>query len=332
MAHNSSGDTTRPEDVERVKGLLDRFAEKLEEPDLREQVRSLIPVVRGVRKLGSGLISEDVASSAQERILTYFRRYPLTLIDGDELLVVSGIGEWARRVRELRVEFGWWICSGVTFKQMAADDPDAASEITDALGVQVNAIKPTQYVLASEEQDRDAAHRWNVLNTIRKKKNVGVKAKILEYLRANAGHAVSGEELRYIANNRKEWSRRARELRTEDGWPVVTKMQGRPDLPVGSYLLEEDKQAEEHDRDIPDSVRIEVLERDHFACTHCGWTRAQLQQGDPRKFLELHHLVHHVEKGENLPENLKTLCNVHHDEVHAGRLVWQSDRWTKPNE
>ena len=330
MPRRSSGQTTRPEDVERVKELLDGFSAKLGDPDLREQVRSLIPVVHGVRDLGSGLISEDVASSAQDRILNYFRRYPLSLIEGDELLVVSGIGEWARRVRELRVELGWWIYSGVTFKQMGKDDAEATAEIQQALGVDPKTLKPDQYVLVREEQDRDAAHRWNVLNTIRKKKG-GVKEKILEYLRVNVGHPVSGEELRYIANNKKEWSRRARELRTEDGWPVVTKMQGRPDLSVGSYLLEEDKQAPEHDRDIPDSVRIEVLERDHFACTHCGWTRDKLQQGDPRKFLELHHIIHHADKGENLPDNLRTICNVHHDDVHADRLVWKDGGWTRTN-
>ena len=36
----------------------------------------------------------------------------------------------------------------------------------------------------------------------------------------------------------------------------------RLDLPVGTYLLDEDKQAPEHDRRIPDDVRIEVLTRD----------------------------------------------------------------------
>lgn len=326
MARRSGGKTTRREDVERIKDLLDGFSAKLAEPDLRDQVRSLIPVFHGVRDLGSGLISPDIANSARDRILTYFRRYPMTLIEGDELLVVSGIGEWARRVRELRVEFGWWICSGVTFKQMAADDPETAAEIARELGVQAAAIKPDQYVLASEEQDRDAAHRWNVLNTIRNRKGA-VKDKILEYLRANVGHPVSGEELRYIAKNRKEWARRARELRTEDGWPVVTKMQGRPDLPVGSYLLEEDKQAPEHDRRIPDDVRIAVLERDGFACTQCGWTRDALRPDDPRKLLELHHVIRHVDKGENSPENLVTLCNVHHDQIHAGRLFWGDGRW-----
>lgn len=327
MARRSGGKTTRKEDVERIKDLLDGFSTKLDEPDLREQVRSLIPVFHGVRDLGSGLISPDVANSARDRILTYFQRFPLTLIEGDELLVISGIGEWARRVRELRVQSGWWICSGVTFKQMADNDPQTAAELTSSLGLDARSIRPDQYMLASEEQDRDAAHRWHILNTIRNKR-LSVKDKLLEYLRANVGQPVSIEELRYLAKDRNEWPRRVRELRTEDGWPVVTKMQGRPDLPVGSYVLEEDKQAPEHDRKIPDDVRVTVLERDKFACTYCGWTRAQLRPDDPRKLLELHHVIRHVDKGENSPENLVTLCNVHHDQVHAGRLQWADGSWS----
>ncbi len=39
--------------------------------------------------------------------------------------------------------------------------------------------------------------------------------------------------------------------------------------------------------------------------------------GDPRKILELHHKKMHVEKGKNTADNLITLCNVHHDEIHA---------------
>ena len=105
-------------------------------------------------------------------------------------------------------------------------------------------------------------------------------------------------------------------MRTEDEWPVFTRMQGRSDLDVGEYLLEEDRQAEEHDRKIPDEVRVKVLERDSFCCTTCGWRREDLSRDDPRKFLELHHLTNHAKGGENSFENLVTLCNVHHDQVH----------------
>ncbi len=317
-----SGLTSPPDrssEIARLKSLLDAFADRLASSDLRDQVRSLVPVFRELRQLGCSLLPGDSAS-ARGRIIAYLQRYPMTLIHGDELLVISGIGEWARRVRELRVQFGWWIYTGVTLREIAEENPGAADEIADRLNVSIDQIRPDHYVLVRQDQDRDAAHRWNVLNGLRKQ-SMSVKAKLLAYLRANVGKPVTIEELRYLAGDKSEWARRVRELRTEDGWPIFTRMQGRPDLPVGSYVLDEDKQAPEHDRHIPDDVRITVLERDRFACRHCGWTREQLRVEDPRKFLELHHLEHHGHGGANTVENLVTLCNVHHDQVHAGRLA-----------
>jgi len=245
----------------------------------------------------------------------------MQIIDGDELMVVSGIGEWARRVRELRVQFGWWIYSGVTFADIA-EDAAKVGDNEELASVKQMHIRPDQYVLMRPEEDRDAAYRWNVLNEVRRKK-ASVTDKILEYLRKNVGKQITGEELKYLAKDKKEWARRVRELRTEAGWPIVTRNSGRADLAVGVYVLEEDRQAEEHDRHIPDPVRVAVLQRDNFSCVQCGWNRSMFSHDDPRKFLELHHKTHHKDKGENTVENLETLCNVHHDEMHRHMKTMQ---------
>lgn len=310
---------SRPADVpetlrRRLIDLLEHFEDQLRQGDLRERVRALVPAFQALRDLGSSLIPRESAANARDRILAYLRQYPRQVIDGDELMVVSGIGEWARRVRELRVQFGWWIYSGVTIAE-EADDAASEAELRRVLGVDPKRIKPDQYVLMRTEEDREAAHRWNVLNEIRRQRT-GVKSKILAYLRKNVGKPVSGEELRYLSGNRREWTRRARELRTEEGWPVVTKSSGRPELAVGEYLLEEDRQVAEHDRHIPDPVRVRVLERDGYQCTSCHWDRSKLMPGDPRKMLELHHMKAHVAGGQNVEDNLLTLCNVCHDDVH----------------
>ena len=293
--------------------LLTNFSEEAKKDDLRAKVIALVPAFHTLRDLGSSLLPKDVAPTARDRILAYFRQYPLTVIDGDELMVVSGINEWARRVRELRVQFGWWIYSGVTFKEMAQEADDAASFST--MGVDPAKIKPDQYVLMSTQQDRDAALRWNILNEIRRKK-IAVKEKLIEYFKKNIGKQVTGEELRYLAKDAKEWARRVRELRTEDGWPIATKNSGRTDLSVGVYVLEENRQAYEHDRRIPDAIRVAVLTRDDFACVNCHWNRTMLSPDDPRKMLELHHKKPHKDGGENTLENLETLCNVCHDDKH----------------
>lgn len=295
--------------------LLTNFADELKKTDLRDKVVALIPAFHKLRDLGSSLIPKNEAANARERIIAYLQRYPQTVIDGDELMVVSGIGEWARRVRELRVQSGWWIYSGVTFADVAEDQEADAENLKALLGVDPKKIRPDQYVLMRTEQDREAAHRWNVLNEVRRTK-ASVKDKIIEYFRKNVGAQITGEELKYLAKDKKEWARRVRELRTEEGWPIVTKNSGREDLAVGVYVLEEDRQALPHDRHIPDAVRVAVLQRDGFKCVECGWNRSMLSRDDPRKMLELHHKQHHKDKGENTVENLVTLCNVHHDEIH----------------
>jgi hypothetical protein len=320
-------------DVAEIKTLLDHFLTTLPTGELREKVRSLIPAFHKLRDLGSSLVPLD-RDSARDRIEYYLRKYPQILIDGDELLVVSGIGEWARRVRELRVQFGWWIYSGVTIKAFAEAESEefekrpALDDLRAMLGFDPVTVRPDQYILVSSEQDREAALRWNVLNGIRRQAG-NVQDKILKYLQANVGKIVTGEELRYLAKDKTEWARRTRELRTEEGWPVYTKMQGRPDIPMGAYLLEEDKQAPPHDRKIKDDVRLEVLQRDEFKCTYCGWDISKVVPGDPRKFPEVHHIEQHAEGGSNTVENLLTLCNVHHDAVHRGELKWTGNGWVK---
>jgi len=297
-----------PEAVRReLEGLIRNFEAELQSGELRTKVLALVPIFHGLRALGKALIPAEFAAGARDRILYYFQRYPQTIINGDELLVISGMQEYARRVRELRVQFGWTIASGVTIKEMRQDEDE---EVPDDL----KAMRPSEYVLLNAQQDRDAALRWNVANTIRKQGG-SVRDKILSFLRANACRGVTGEELRYVAGDKTEWARRVRELRTELGWPVATKSTGRPDLGVGIYVLQADRQSPEHDRHIPDDVRREVLRRDGYRCHECGWSHDEWNPSDPRH-LELHHVKHHVKGGENVKENLKTVCTVCHDTLH----------------
>ncbi|WP_370556249.1 HNH endonuclease [Edwardsiella tarda] len=292
--------------------LITDFAHKLTDDTLREQVLALIPANHLLRDLGSSLLNEENCNSARDRILAYLLKYPGVIIHGDELMVVAGISEYARRIRELRVQFGWSVLSGNTIREMIEQQEIM---LEDLHACSLSTLKTDVYALMNTEQDREAALRWNEANILRRSK-ISTKEKILSYLRKNVGRPVTGEELRYLANDSKEWARRTRELRTEDGWPIATKNSGRAELRVGTYLLEEDRQAEAHDRKIPDPVRVAVLERDHHTCRNCHWSHARKTANDPRTFLELHHIEHHADGGENTVDNLITLCNVCHDEVH----------------
>ena len=274
-----------------------RDFEKLGAVDVRTRVLALLPAYDSLQSLGKSLIPEGLQVSARQRLLKYFQLYPKVVIHEKELAVVAGISEWARRIRELRVQFGWKIITGITVRQIAAENELSWEfELPGTLG-------PNDYCLIDIHQDRDAAHRWNVANDIRKDP-AGAKEKILMYLRKNIGKIVTGEELSYVAQS-SEWARRTRELRTEDGWPISTKMSGNPSLAVGEYILEDDRQAPPHDRNIKESTRREALKRDGYRCCNCGWPQGSRSKFDQR-FLELHHIEHHADGGSNELENLIT--------------------------
>jgi hypothetical protein len=292
--------------LDEIRDILKDF-EKLDGSDIRQRVCALVPAYDTLRNLGKTLLPKGLNLSARERLLAYFQLYPQTVIHEKELAIVAGISEWARRVRELRVQYGWKIITGMTVRQLA-DEGEISSEI-DELG----SLSPNDYCLIDINQDRDAAHRWNVANEIRKGPG-GSREKILKYLRSNVSKVVTGEELSYVAKS-SEWARRTRELRTEDGWPISTKMSGNPSLAMGEYILEEDRQAPTHDRHINEATRRESLRRDGYECQKCGWSHDEWNKSDPR-FLELHHVEHHADGGSNEMENLITYCNVCHDEIH----------------
>jgi hypothetical protein len=119
--------------------LFENFRKELRSPNLRSKVKALVPAYHKLRDLGSSLIDEADAVSGRERMLFYLKKYPKTIIEGDELMVVAGIGDWPRRVRELRVQFGWPILTGITIKGMI-DEGDF-----DPKGIKLTDLKVDNY-------------------------------------------------------------------------------------------------------------------------------------------------------------------------------------------
>ena len=289
--------------------LLSDFENNLRKEDLRQRVRKLIPVFNTLRDLGSSMMPDG--DSGRERILLYLLKYPHVVIEGQELMVVAGIDDWARRVRELRREHGWKILSGQTAKDIAEElrEEGEAGIVENLSGMAVD-----DYILQSVHQDREAAHRWRSANRIRRL-NLGTREKILLFFRENVGNEVSGEELRYVAKDKSEWARRVRELRTEEGWPILTKTTGMPELAIGIYVLASDRQSPKDDRAVKDHLRREVFVRDDYTCRDCGWNPNRWNRSDPRN-LEAHHSLAHSKGGATVKENLITLCNICHDLKH----------------
>jgi hypothetical protein len=281
---------------------LIKFQKAPKRADLRKKVLFLVSVKHAVDDLGVTVAVQHGydEKAAIERIRKYLCEYVGKVIEGDELAVVSGISEYARRVRQLRVEQGYRILTG------------ASNDETSGLD-----LRPDQYLLTAVKPDADAARRWHVANRIRREDS-GSQEKLLKYFLENVGKVLTTEELAYVADAR-EFGRRIRELRTEEGYPIATIFTGRPDLAMGEYVMLSDQRiAEPHDRHIQFEVQKHVYSRDNNTCRLCNWSMADWSENDPR-ILELHHLKQHAKKGENTSENLIVICNKCHDDVHAER-------------
>lgn len=289
--------------INQIDAQLEAFGRDRRGLDLRQKVLALAEVYENVKDLGVNAVYEHGldATAAIERTRLYFIEYPALVIDGIEIAVVSGISDYPRRIRQLRVESGYQIASG------ASPDPESG----------IN-LKPDQYMLVDPQPDADAARRWHVANRIRRG-GAGSKKRVLQYMMENVGKVLTTEELAYVARDAKEYARRTRELRTEHGYAIATKFTGRPDLKVGQYVLQsKDRIAEPHDRHIPQEVEQAVYARDSNTCRVCGWNIERWSSQDPR-ILELHHLEHHKHGGKNIARNLVVICSKCHDEVHAGK-------------
>lgn len=286
-----------------IDGLLRRFGSEAGGQSLRNKVLLLVEMDGRFRELGVTVAAQHYpdARSARERIRLYLIENAGAVIEGRELAVVSGISEYARRVRELRVEQGYRILTG------ASNDPNS--------GV---SLRPEEYLLVTTEADADAARRWIIANRIRKG-GQGSKTRLLLYFQEMVSRIVTTEELAYIAKSTTEFPRRVRELRTEEGYPIATRFTGRPDLRMGEYvLLSLERRTAHHDRHIPAETEREVYERDGNSCRICGWNTEHWSATDPR-ILELHHFERHAAGGANVSANLLVLCSRCHDEVHADR-------------
>jgi hypothetical protein len=229
---------------------------------------------------------------AKQKILTYLLNHCGRVIHGEELAAVSGIQEWARRVRELRVEDGY--------------------EIVE--------LGSSTYRLERADPDLSKARQWQLANEIRKSPG-SARQRIGRFLQANVGQVVSREQVDYVSGI-AEGSRRIRELRDEHGWPIASHID-EEQLYSGEYRLlsaEPEDRRDPLQRLYPEALRQRIFERDNYTCRACQRNRAKaLAAGDTRFYLEVHHQVAVADELASLPknernnaENLITLCHADH--------------------
>ena len=138
----------------------------------------------------------------------------------------------------------------------------------------------------------------------------GARGKLRAHFLANIGRVMDSDELRAIADNQSEWARRVRELRTEEGYLILTH-NDRSELKPGQYLLETPKPQPAFERAISKETRAYVLDRNGFTCQMCGAVAGESHPYDTTRKTRLH-LGHIIDKsmGGTDDPNLRAICSV----------------------
>lgn len=141
----------------------------------------------------------------------------------------------------------------------------------------------------------------------------GSKERIRQFLLTNVGRVITSTEIRDAAGSDvSEWARRVRELREDEGWPILTHNDN-AGLKPGQYLLKEappQKTGISFSRNISAKLRAEVLDRNGFTCQMCGLTPDEIDPETGRKArLHIGHIVDKSLGGSEELSNLRTLCS-----------------------
>ncbi|HBY64254.1 MAG TPA: HNH endonuclease [Solibacterales bacterium] len=139
----------------------------------------------------------------------------------------------------------------------------------------------------------------------------GSRAKLRDYFLSHIGEVLESDSLRAASGNASEWGRRVRELRTEEGFQILTH-NDRSELRPGQYLLLDPKPIPAFGRGISKETRAYVLDRNGFTCQMCGAVAGEPHPYDPARKARLHigHIVDKSTGGSDDPANLRAICSV----------------------
>jgi hypothetical protein len=143
-------------------------------------------------------------------------------------------------------------------------------------------------------------------------RRLGSKSRLREFLLTNIGKVLESGELQAASGGASEFARRIRELRDEEGWPILTHNDSSK-LRPGQYLLQDSpppRKDVRFARAISTKIRAEVLDRNGFTCQMCGLTPGDIDPATGRKVrLHIGHIVDKSLGGRDEISNLRTLCS-----------------------
>ncbi len=138
----------------------------------------------------------------------------------------------------------------------------------------------------------------------------GARAKIREYFLSNIGKKITAKKLQKVAGI-SEWARRVRELRNEEGYQILSN-NDLSELKPGEYILNDPKPVPAIARDISQSLRAFIIDRNGFTCQMCGAVAGEPHPYDTARKTRLHigHIQDKSQGGSDDPTNLRAVCSV----------------------
>lgn len=217
--------------------LLQDLPNRLRRGDVGEQVGELVNIHHHLRDLGASIgatLAPSDSGSGRARLIAYLRAQVGKIVHTDELMIVAGIGDYPRRIRELRAKEGWPIISGLTVRDMRGMGPPIKSG--QSFGrTKPTSMAPDEYLLIEDIQDRDAVRRWGMAGKLRRS-GESIDVLVSRYFEQAVGCRITAEELRYVAGNKSEWTHAIQRL-AEAGRSIVgLDLSGR-EVPVGIFIL-----------------------------------------------------------------------------------------------
>ena len=139
----------------------------------------------------------------------------------------------------------------------------------------------------------------------------GARGKLRQHFLASIGRMMESVELREVAGGISEWARRVRELRTEEGYQILTH-NDRSELKPGQYFLLAATPEPAFERAISKEVRAYVLDRNGFTCQMCGAVAGEEHAFDPGRKTRLHigHIIDKSMGGSDDRTNLRAICSI----------------------
>jgi len=213
--------------------LLHDLPDRLAHGTVGEQVGMLVQVHHHLRDLGSSIgaaLAPHDSDSGRARLIAYLRAQTGRIVHTDELMIVAGIGDYPRRIRELRAHHGWPIISG-----LAVRDLRSLPASREALRSVPTGIAPDEYLLLEDHRDEQAPERWTAAGRMRDPA-VAPRGLVRSYFEQFPDQRITAEELRYLVGNKTDWISGISDL-LETGRVIEGADLAASDTPAGIFIL-----------------------------------------------------------------------------------------------